>query len=287
MEWSDLRIFLTAVRAGSYTLAGTQLGVNRTTVGRRIDALEAALGVALFKETPFGPEPTQAGQRLLETAARMEAEATALLRALTADQPRRETIRISSSAGLAAEFLQLFDRFQQQAPATVIEVVGLPDPLEALSQRRADLAIALVRQPPRRLAGTKIATLSQARYGRRGGRQHQQLGWGREIEAAIPGQWTSANPVGDEAEASGLPRFNSWDQLKQAVLHGMGEAHLWCFAADAEPMLERLAEPESRHDCPLWLLHRAKSPPSPGQRALMTFLETQLPSLLGAGQEQG
>ena len=64
--------------------------------------------------------------------------------------------------------------------------------------------------------------------------------------------------------------------LKQAVLAGMGQASLWCFAADAEPNLERLAEPDPRHDYPLWLLHRTKSPPGPCMRKLIPFLETAL-----------
>jgi len=74
MEWSDLKIFLAAVRAGSYTAAGRQLGVNRTTVGRRIDALEAALGVELFRETPRGHEPSRDGEHLLAAATRIERE---------------------------------------------------------------------------------------------------------------------------------------------------------------------------------------------------------------------
>ncbi len=59
MEWDDLKVFLAAVRTGSYTAAGRLLGINRTTVGRRIDALENALGVSLFQYTPNGPVPTR------------------------------------------------------------------------------------------------------------------------------------------------------------------------------------------------------------------------------------
>ena len=43
MNWDDLRIFLAAVRAGTYLQAGADLGINRTTVDRRIDGLEALL----------------------------------------------------------------------------------------------------------------------------------------------------------------------------------------------------------------------------------------------------
>src|SRR4051812_4824041 len=79
MHWNDLEVFLAAVRTGSYTAAGRQLGVNRTTIGRRVDALEKALGKPLFEETPLGPSPTVAGARLLDAAAAMEHEVSILL----------------------------------------------------------------------------------------------------------------------------------------------------------------------------------------------------------------
>ena len=98
-------MFLVAVRTGSYSAAAPVLGVNRTTVGRRIDALEAALGVSLFRDTPAGPEPTPEGKLLLDAATRMEAEVASLAAQLAPEALGGATIRIASSAGIAAEFL--------------------------------------------------------------------------------------------------------------------------------------------------------------------------------------
>lgn len=281
MEWSDLRVFLAAVRTGSYTAAGRRLGINRTTVGRRIDALENALGVSLFQHTPNGHAPTREGEELLATAALIEAEMDALLTRLELPGDAPETIRIASSGGLASEFLPELARFQDREPRAVIELLGESDPLDALSQRRADLAIALVRVPPVRLVGLQVGVLSQAPYALHGTANRRVLGWGHEMETAVPGQWTIANPSGEAAEEAGIPRFNTWQQLKQAVLAGMGQASLWCFAADAEPGLERLGEPDPRHEYPLWLLHRTKSPPGPCLRKLIPFLETALQKRIG------
>ncbi len=281
MEWSDLKVFLAAVRTGSYTAAGRRLGINRTTVGRRIDALENALGVSLFQHTPNGHEPTREGLELLATASVIEAEMDALLTRLDVPGDTPETIRIVSSGGLASEFLPELARFQDQEPRAVIELLGENDPLDALSQRRADLAIALVRVAPVRLVGAQVGVLSQAPYALRDAANPRVLGWGHEMETAVPGQWTIANPSGEAAEEAGTPRFNSWQQLKQAVLAGMGQASLWCFAADAEPSLKRLAEPDPRHEYPLWLLRRTKSPPGPCLRKLIPFLETALQKRIG------
>lgn len=276
MEWSDLKVFLAAVRTGSYTAAGRRLGINRTTVGRRIDALENALGFSLFQHTPNGHAPTREGQELLVTAALIESEIDALLSRMELPGDAPETIRISSSGGLASEFLPELSAFQALYPRAVIELLGENDPLDAVSQRRADLAIALVRVPPVRLIGVQVGSLAQAPYVRRGSVNPRMLGWGHEIEIAVPGQWTVSNPTGETAEESGIPRFNSWQQLKQAVIAGMGQASLWCFAADTESVLERLAEPDPRHEYPLWLLHRTKSPPGPCLRKLIPFLEAAI-----------
>lgn len=276
MEWSDLRIFLAAVRAGSYTAAGRQLGINRTTVGRRIEALESALEIELFHETPRGPAPTRSGETLLAAATAIEAEIDSLLVAL--DRPDRTSapIRIASSAGIGIEFLDALQTFQAGNPLVPIELLGELDPVDAVTYRRADLAIAILRTPPRRLAGVEVTTLSQAPYGLKGRASDRALGWGHEVDHALPGQWTSANLSGTAAEDARQPTFNNWPQLKQAVLAGFGTASLWCFAADTEPALERLAPPDPRHDYPLWLLHRAKSPPAPGLQRLVRFLEEAL-----------
>ena len=71
-DWNDLRYFLACARAGSLAAAGRSLKVDQTTVGRRLGALEEALGSQLFDRTPEGFTLTATGQRLLETAQTIE-----------------------------------------------------------------------------------------------------------------------------------------------------------------------------------------------------------------------
>lgn len=266
MNWDDLRVFITAVRAGSYTAAGPRLNMNRTTVGRRINALEAALGLSLFRDTPFGPEPTEAGRKLLAAAERMEAEVAALSRQFGVVPVDTAPIRIAGSVGISAEFMPEIAAFCAGSSDIALELTGAIDPIEAVTYRRADLAVALVRAPPRRLAGVQVASLSQALYTRRGGGgSRQPLGWGSDVELALPRHWTAAN-LPDDQPAS---RFNTWTELRQAVRDGLGTAWLWCFAADPDEGLERIAPPDTRYDTALWLLHRADTPQT-AQAALLT-----------------
>jgi DNA-binding transcriptional LysR family regulator len=87
--------------------------------------------------------------------------------------------------------------------------------------------------------------------------------------------------MGEAALAAGLSTCNSWPQIKQATIAGLGRASLWCFAGDAEPALERLAPPTPAHDSPLWLLHRAKAPPGAALLRLKAFLETAILQRVG------
>jgi DNA-binding transcriptional LysR family regulator len=280
MDWNDLRVFLIAVRSGSYTAAAARLDMNRTTVGRRVSALESALNATLFREGPFGPEPTREGRLVLEAAARIEAELGELHRALAATAGEPGVIRIASSAGVGVEFLDLFAEFQRLRPHVGLELLGALDPIEAVSQRRADLAIALARSCPRRLSGVRIGPVTQALYARRGAEAARRLTWGREMELALPGQWTAANAATPEAPASG--GFNNWPQLKQAVLQGLGAAWLLAFAAETEPDLVRLAPPEPRWETALWLLHRTAAPVHQDVASLIGFLAPALQRRLKA-----
>jgi DNA-binding transcriptional LysR family regulator len=74
----DFRYFLALAQRGRLTLAATQLGVDHTTVGRRVTALERAVGQRLFDRTPDGWHLTEGGRKLLGPA---EMVATAMAQA--------------------------------------------------------------------------------------------------------------------------------------------------------------------------------------------------------------
>ena len=66
MNWDDLRFFLAVYRNATFVAAGRDLGVNSTTVSRRLERLEGDLGTTLFRRTPDGLSPTIGGQRVFE-----------------------------------------------------------------------------------------------------------------------------------------------------------------------------------------------------------------------------
>ncbi|MCR5878005.1 LysR family transcriptional regulator [Phenylobacterium sp. J367] len=71
-DWNDLKAFLAVARGGSTLGAARALGVNQTTVARRIESLESALTLKLFERGQAGSRLTEAGRDLLAEAEKVE-----------------------------------------------------------------------------------------------------------------------------------------------------------------------------------------------------------------------
>lgn len=72
LDWDDLKVALALGRAGSLTRAAEVLGVDQSTVGRRLSALEAALGTVLFERSKSGLTATDAGEATIARALEVE-----------------------------------------------------------------------------------------------------------------------------------------------------------------------------------------------------------------------
>ena len=71
MDWDDYKYFSVLVESGSVRAAAKQLGVNASTVSRRLEQFEARLGVRLFQRTQAGLQLTMDGQEVVEQVARV------------------------------------------------------------------------------------------------------------------------------------------------------------------------------------------------------------------------
>lgn len=144
MEWSDLRIFLAIARAGTLGAAARKLGQSQPTMGRRLRALEQAVGQALFQRTGEGFVLTDEGAAVLSHAERIEEEALAFERQLGGrDRQLDGMLRISSSDWFGAHLLTpVLAEFAQLQPGVVVEL--LTDArLYSLPRREADLVFRI------------------------------------------------------------------------------------------------------------------------------------------------
>ena len=159
MNWDDYRFFLSVARSGKLSEAGKLLGVDHATVGRRIKALESALGVHLFDRSPQGYQLTDAGTRLVDVAEAMETSVIAASAQLGAgsNQMLSGMVRIGAPEGAAAYLIaQAATELCRAHPRLELQVVALPRQF-SLSRREADMAIAVSAPQSGRLKVRKIA----------------------------------------------------------------------------------------------------------------------------------
>src|SRR5580692_585191 len=102
IDWDDVRSFLAVARGGSVRAGAELLGVNHTTLLRRIAQLEERLGARMFEKLPSGYRLTDAGEEVLEFAEQMEASSNQLeTRVLGRDQGARGLLRVTLAPTLA------------------------------------------------------------------------------------------------------------------------------------------------------------------------------------------
>jgi DNA-binding transcriptional LysR family regulator len=147
-EWSDLKIFLAAARARSMLEAAGELGVNQSTVTRRIAALETALEIRLFHRNRDGCRLNEAGESLLAQAERVAAEAETFER-LVAQRKRKLSgvVRVTTLESIANQILTpLLSEFIEQYPDIKVELIATNKRLD-LVRGDADIAIRACRPP--------------------------------------------------------------------------------------------------------------------------------------------
>lgn len=159
-RWDDVRVFLVALRAGSFTAAAELLGTDQSTVSRRIAALEQALGVALFERSRRKPLPTEGASALREAAERIEAEMVRF----TDDamgirvQPVAGRVRVAATEELAVHVVipRVLPRLRREHPALQIEFVTGYRAADLVG-READIALRFFQTERGDLVGRRVA----------------------------------------------------------------------------------------------------------------------------------
>ncbi|MFO0748320.1 MAG: LysR family transcriptional regulator [Myxococcota bacterium] len=203
LVWDDVKVFLALWRERSYKAAGARLGVVGSTVGRRLDALEAALGARLFDRTPDGVLPTAAAESLVPHAERFEQAALGLGSAVAGLETAVEgVVRLTAPPGIMDVFVvPRMPTLLARHPGLRLELdgsVGYAD----LTRREADLALRATRPSSGDLVAVKIAsepdTLFAAPELARKARRWKTLAgapviaWGQDLAHIPSARWLAA-----------------------------------------------------------------------------------------------
>ncbi len=193
MEWSDLRVFLAVARAGTLGAAARKLGQSQPTMGRRLRALEAAVGHSLFQRTGDGFVLTDEGAGVLSHAERIEEEVLAFERQLAGSEAELEGLLRLSSTDWFGNFVltPVLAEFSCRYPRVCVEL--LTDArLYSLPRREADLVFRMRPFDEPEVISRRLMHIDFALYAPAGSTQTVRLGDGAGLkvvtmETAFPG----------------------------------------------------------------------------------------------------
>lgn len=284
-RWDDLRIFLAVMREGSFTAAASALGVEQSTVSRRIASLETELGAGLFDRTPLGPRPTELAERLRAHAERVEAEVRAFADAASGHErePKgRVRLALTESMAIHVVIPNVLRALREKHPELDVDLVT-SDLATDLDRREADLAIRFFRPTQgdlvaKRVARMPMGVLARRDLAHRKRRKPEAFDW---ISFEIPGV-----PMPDAAWLAAHvkvpPRMRTTSYLSQveAVRAGLGVAMLVRTLLRLDPELVELdlgLPPGPVLE--LWLVTPSNLRDVPRVAAVWDFLEARLGEL--------
>lgn len=271
--WDDVRFFLAVAREGSLSGAARTLGVEHSTVSRRVGALEAAFGIRLFDRLPRRWSLTSEGEALVDAAERLEREALASNRAATSATRLQGTVRISAPPVFASEFLvPLLAVHTDRWKDIELDLVGEVRTAN-LHRQEADLSLRFMRPVEPGLAARKVGEVGFRLYGAPAWRERTDadwrfLGYGDALSNVPHQQWL-ARVAG---ERPFLLRSNDLAAVHRACAAGLGLAMLPVFLARADSRLVEMPADPLPFPREIWCIVHPDVRRSPRVRLVMDLI---------------
>ena len=298
-DWNDLRYFLAVARTGSTIAAAKALGVNQSTVQRRLAVLEECIGYKLVERHPTGYQLSELGEELLSYAEGVEQAVTAFERRLaSSDKGFTGTVRVTCPEALVNTLMTpLVDAFHARYPGLRVDLIVAERFLD-LSKGEADIAIRGGEPRDDVLIGRKIAENPWAVYASRSyierhGRpiqpkdinDHAIIDFGRGIANLHLGKWLRT--VAPRAKVAAYS--DTVIGLLMVVKSGAGLAILPVQLGDPEKDLIRVIDPLPELMSQVYLLVHPDLRKTPRVRAFIDFVVSEIdayrPLLSGKTQQ--
>ncbi|WP_219268552.1 LysR family transcriptional regulator [Pseudomonas sp. Xaverov 259] len=273
-DWQDLYYFTVLARTQSLSAAARELQVEHATVGRRVDALEKALGVKLVDRLPRSRPLTAQGLALAQVAAGMGDMATQVMRlSRVASIELAGTVRVSCPPSIANHCIApQLARLRSQYPQ--LNLVLMPSThLAALDKGEADIALRTLRPDEEALVRRKVGVVRFGLYA------------APALEHLPAAQWTF---IAYDASRDHLPQQAWLHQLRgprpivfaaselitqqMAARAQVGAVVLPTLVGDADPLLTRLPTPSDGPVRDIWLTVYPDMRRSPSVKVVMEFL---------------
>lgn len=262
-DWNDFQAFLAVARAGQLARAAAAMGVDATTVGRRLRRLETRIGATLLEQTREGQVLTEAGEALLAEVEAMEQAASRIAESAVSGGGPAGLLRVSVLEGLANWVVAPALRgFVEAYPRLVIDLVAASGFLSP-SKREADLAVTLSRPRAGPVIAGKLSDYTLRMYATRG--YLSQHGWpekpadlahGHKLVGYIPDLLYAPELrylAEIEPELVATVRSSSINAQHRLIAAGAGIGVLPCFIGDADKWLVPVL-PDRRITRSFWLV---------------------------------
>ncbi|WGI22727.1 LysR family transcriptional regulator [Amylibacter sp. IMCC11727] len=283
-NWDDLKYFLAVARAGTLRGGSEALGINHTTVTRRLSMMEDRAGARLFDRSKRGLVLTQLGDDFMPYAERVEEEMNAAARVIAgSDTEPKGTVHVTVPHALSmTSIVDDFSKFSDLYPAIELNVRFTND-IADLAKREADVSFRAAFHVDDDVVGRKLVACSQAayctpEYAKRvkdnGGEGLHFIGW-FEPEGDITAPWV---------KATHYPKAQLRHRISEAVPHvtlaaaGMGMAYLVCAMGDRHPGLVRAPFQTPVPTRSLWLLLHRDLRKNARVRVFVDFIAAEIQS---------
>ena len=302
LDWGDLRYALAVGNTGGLAAAARQLGVNHTTVLRRLDALEARLGARLFERARSGYLPTEAGALVLAQARRMADQADEIERQVVGrDRELTGVLRVTTAfvvmEHLLPEPLADFARSYPGIEVEVVENAFLMDlsrrhagESDTWARREADVALRLSPQVADHLVGRPLGDTHCRVYARRGAPGLPQtplpvaallkdvpwVAFERDAQSRVYDRWMRRHL----GQAQVRLRVDIFNAVAAVLNTGLAVGILPTFMALRHPDLVAVSEPIPELSVPVWMLTHPDLRQTARVRAFMQHVGDQVAARL-------
>ena len=277
-NWDDLKYALAVHRHGGLSGAARALGVNHSTVSRRLSALEKSMGVRLFdrfasglKVTPFGKDAVLAAEKMEEYAFELD------LSIAGKDRELAGPLKVSAPQLLIQVVLAaVFAEFKNLYPNIDLTVIATSRAVN-LHKREADVSILASDAPEGTLWGRKVLSQNCRYYGDQ--KYISACNKTNKLDC-INFLWRGDKPAVEISASYPMARvvakFDDMVAVHGAVQAGFGVARMPCFLGDSTPGFEALPDVEKQRYSDIWVLTHPDLQEISRVRTFMRFVSDKL-----------
>lgn len=272
-DWDNYRLILALEKAGTIRGAGLILGVNHSTVSRRLSQIERSLKQTLFEKTPIGYSATEFGKVLIENAGQIQNIVFSSSRQLDALNTHLSGPLSLSIPDALGQYLLLdaLVAFTNRHPLIKLSVTSSYN-LVNLDKNEADVVVRGTQSPPEHLVGHRLFPYYICGYSHKAYLRDTALENMRWITMPYdehPPAWIQQTKFKDVP--IGL-QISDVTLRYLAMSQGKGLSRATCYMADKNTELTRLPDFAPEPVADLWVLTHPDKRQTPKVKALMKHL---------------